>query len=307
MTSVDKFRAAMRELPLVAILRGLQPAEALAIGEALVEAGFRLIEVPLNSPQPLASIALLRRRFPQAMIGAGTVLTAADARDVAAAGGELVVAPNFDRDVVAETLRLGMTSLPGIMTPTEAFAALGAGAHGLKLFPAELASPAVVRALLAVLPNGTPLIPVGGIGADNLASGGRPARRVSASVRPSTGPGTMRRRSGSRPQPSCRHSSAMRMRGGGEGDREPRDFFPAAPAAGAVTLWMGLRVDGRDVSMYRPRWSARACWSGRDGARTDGMGKRQERRSRRHRQASPLGDRHYNPPGSGVLRVGLAQ
>ncbi len=169
MTSVDKFRAAMRELPLVAILRGLQPAEALAIGEALVEAGFRLIEVPLNSPQPLASIALLRRRFPQAMIGAGTVLTAADARDVAAAGGELVVAPNFDRDVVAETLRLGMTSLPGIMTPTEAFAALGAGAHGLKLFPAELASPAVVRALLAVLPNGTPLIPVGGIGADNLA------------------------------------------------------------------------------------------------------------------------------------------
>ena len=169
MTSVDKFRAAMRELPLVAILRGLQPAEALAIGEALVEAGFRLIEVPLNSPQPLASIALLRRRFPQAMIGAGTVLTAADARDAAAVGGELVVAPNFDRDVVAETLRLGMTSLPGIMTPTEAFAALGAGAHGLKLFPAELASPAVVRALLAVLPNGTPLIPVGGIGADNLA------------------------------------------------------------------------------------------------------------------------------------------
>ena len=169
MTSVDKFRAAMRELPLVAILRGLQPAEALAIGEALVEAGFRLIEVPLNSPQPLASIALLRRRFPQAMIGAGTVLTAADARDAAAVGGELVVAPNFDRDVVAETLRLGMTSLPGIMTPTEAFAALGAGVHGLKLFPAELASPAVVRALLAVLPNGTPLIPVGGIGADNLA------------------------------------------------------------------------------------------------------------------------------------------
>ena len=169
MTSIDKFRAAMRELPLVAILRGLKPAEALAIGEALVEAGFRLIEVPLNSPQPLASIALLRRRFPQAMIGAGTVLTAADARDVAAAGGELVVAPNFDRDVVAETLRLGMTSLPGIMTPTEAFAALGAGAHGLKLFPAELASPAVVRALLAVLPKGTPLIPVGGIGADNLA------------------------------------------------------------------------------------------------------------------------------------------
>ena len=170
MTSVDKFQAAMRELPLIAILRGLKPAEAAEIGEVLVEAGFRLIEVPLNSPQPLASISALRRRFPQAMVGAGTVLTAADARDVAAAGGELVVAPNFDRDVVAETLRLGMTSLPGIMTPTEAFAALGAGAHGLKLFPAESASPAVVKALLAVLPKGTPLIPVGGIGADNLAA-----------------------------------------------------------------------------------------------------------------------------------------
>ena len=170
MTTVDKFRAAMRELPLVAILRGLKPAEATEIGAVLVEAGFRLIEVPLNSPQPFDSIAALRQRFSQAMVGAGTVLTAAEARDVAQAGGELVVAPNFDRDVVAETLRLGMTSLPGILTPTEAFAALGAGAHGLKLFPAELASPAVVKALLAVLPKGTPLIPVGGIGADNLAA-----------------------------------------------------------------------------------------------------------------------------------------
>lgn len=170
MNSVDKFKTAMGELPLVAILRGLKPEEAADIGDVLVEAGFRLIEVPLNSPQPLDSIATLRQRFPQAMIGAGTVLTAAEARDVARAGGELVVAPNFDCDVVAETLRLGMTSLPGILTPTEAFAALGAGAHGLKLFPAELASPAVVKALLAVLPKGTPLIPVGGIGADNLAA-----------------------------------------------------------------------------------------------------------------------------------------
>ena len=170
MNSVDKFKTAMGELPLVAILRGLKPEEAADIGDVLVEAGFRLIEVPLNSPQPLDSIAILRRRFPQALVGAGTVLSAADVRDVASAGGELVVAPNFDRDVVAETLRLGMTSLPGILTPTEAFAALGAGAHGLKLFPAELASPAVVKALLAVLPKGTPLIPVGGIGADNLAA-----------------------------------------------------------------------------------------------------------------------------------------
>ena len=166
--TVDKFKAAMRELPLVAILRGLKPEEAPAIGDVLVEAGFRLIEVPLNSPQPLDSIATLRKRFPDAVIGAGTVLSAAEARDVASAGGELVVAPNFDREVVEETVRLGMTSLPGILTPTEAFAALKAGAHGLKLFPAEIASPAVVKALLAVLPKGTPLIPVGGIGADNM-------------------------------------------------------------------------------------------------------------------------------------------
>lgn len=168
--TADKFQAAMHELPLVAILRGLKPTEADPIGDVLFEAGFRLVEVPLNSPQPFDSIARLRQRLPQAMVGAGTVLSVAEVRDVAAAGGELVVAPNFDRDVVVETVRLGMTSMPGIMTPTEAFAALAAGAHGLKLFPAELASPAVVKAMLAVLPKGTPLIPVGGIAADNLAA-----------------------------------------------------------------------------------------------------------------------------------------
>ncbi|MGQ3301348.1 2-dehydro-3-deoxy-6-phosphogalactonate aldolase [Reyranella sp.] len=170
MKTVERFEAAMRALPLVAILRGVKPAEAPAIGEALFEAGFRLIEVPLNSPQPLDSIAALRERFPDAVIGAGTVLTAAEVREVASAGGELVVAPNFDRDVVEETVRLGLVSLPGILTPTEAFAALKEGAHGLKLFPAELASPSVVKALLAVLPKGTPLIPVGGIGAENMAA-----------------------------------------------------------------------------------------------------------------------------------------
>lgn len=168
MTAIDKFKEAMAELPLVAILRGLKPDEAPAIGDVLVEAGFRLIEVPLNSPQPLDSIAALRKRLPQALIGAGTVLTVAEARDVARAGGELVVAPNFESEVVVETVRLGMVSLPGILTPTEAFAALAAGAHGLKLFPAEIASPAVVKALLAVLPKGTKIVPVGGVGADNL-------------------------------------------------------------------------------------------------------------------------------------------
>jgi 2-dehydro-3-deoxyphosphogalactonate aldolase len=168
-TPLDKFKEAMRALPLVAILRGLKPTEAEAIGDVLVAAGFRLLEVPLNSPQPLDSIALLRKRFPQALVGAGTVLTAQEVRDVAGAGGELIVAPNFNREVVLETVRLGLVSLPGVMTPTEAFAALEAGAHGLKLVPAELASPAVVKALLAVLPKGTPLIPVGGIASGNLA------------------------------------------------------------------------------------------------------------------------------------------
>ena len=166
--AIDKFESAMRELPLVAILRGLKPAEAPAIGDVLVEAGFRLIEVPLNSPQPLDSIALLRKRFPDAVVGAGTVLAARQVKEVAAAGGELIVAPNFSREVVVLTVALGLVSLPGILTPTEAFAALDAGAHGLKLFPAELASPAVVKALLAVLPRSTPLIPVGGIAAGNL-------------------------------------------------------------------------------------------------------------------------------------------
>ncbi|CAN7334884.1 2-dehydro-3-deoxy-6-phosphogalactonate aldolase [Variovorax sp. LjRoot290] len=171
MTSpLDKFSAAMQQLPLVAILRGLTPAEAPEVGDAIVEAGFRLLEVPLNSPQPLESIALLRRRFPDALVGAGTVLDAQQVREVHAAGGELIVAPNFNAEVLAEAARLGLVSLPGVMTPTEAFGALAAGASGLKLFPAELASPAVVKALLAVLPKGTPLMPVGGITPGNMAA-----------------------------------------------------------------------------------------------------------------------------------------
>jgi len=169
-TPLEKFTAAMLDLPLVAILRGLTPAEAPAIGDAIVEAGFSLLEVPLNSPQPQDSIALLRQRFPKALVGAGTVLSAAQVREVHAAGGELIVAPNFDAEVIAEAARLGLVSLPGVMTPTEAFGALAAGATGLKLFPAELASPSVVKALLAVLPRGTPLMPVGGIAPDNMAA-----------------------------------------------------------------------------------------------------------------------------------------
>jgi len=169
-TPHDKFTAALPDLPLVAILRGLTPAEAPAVGDAIVGAGFRLLEVPLNSPRPLESIALLRKRFPQALVGAGTVLDARQVRDVKAAGGELIVSPNYQPEVIAEATRLGMVSLPGIMTPTEAFGALAAGATGLKLFPAELASPAVVKALLAVLPAGTPLMPVGGITPGNMST-----------------------------------------------------------------------------------------------------------------------------------------
>ncbi|MDH6165855.1 2-dehydro-3-deoxyphosphogalactonate aldolase [Variovorax boronicumulans] len=168
-TPLEKFNAAMRELPLVAILRGLSPAEAADVGDAIVEPGFRLLEVPLNSPQPLDSIALMRARFPEALVGAGTVLDAQQVRDVHAAGGELIVSPNFNAAVIAEAVKLGMVCLPGVVTPTEAFGALAAGATGLKLFPAELASPAVVKALLAVLPTGTPVMPVGGITPLNMA------------------------------------------------------------------------------------------------------------------------------------------
>ena len=168
LTPLEKFSAAASQLPLVAILRGLSPGEANAVGDAIVEPGFRLLEVPLNSPQPYESIALLRARFPQALVGAGTVLSVAQVHQVREAGGELIVSPNFNAEVVAEAARLGLVCLPGVMTPTEAFGALAAGATGLKLFPAELASPSVVKALLAVLPSGTPLMPVGGITPSNM-------------------------------------------------------------------------------------------------------------------------------------------
>ena len=167
--SLDQtFRAALAACPLVAILRGITPREAVPVGQGLVDAGFRLLEVPLNSPDPLASIAALAAAFPQALVGAGTVLRRADVGPVQAAGGRLVVAPNFSAEVVQEAVELGMACLPGVATPTEAFAALEAGATGLKLFPAEMISPAVVKAIRAVLPPDTLLLPVGGISPDNL-------------------------------------------------------------------------------------------------------------------------------------------
>ncbi len=160
----------MAQLPLIAILRGLAPTEAPVMGEALVSSGFAIIEVPLNSPEPLHSIAALTKLFPQTLIGAGTVLNAQQVKDVHAAGGRLVVAPNFNPAVVAQAVALNMVVLPGVATPTEAFAALDAGAHGLKLFPAEMISPATVKALRAVLPPSATLMPVGGITPNNMAA-----------------------------------------------------------------------------------------------------------------------------------------
>jgi 2-dehydro-3-deoxyphosphogalactonate aldolase len=160
---------AMAQLPLIAILRGLTPAEAPAIGQALVSSGFALIEVPLNSPEPLHSIAVLTQQFPQALIGAGTVLNVQQVQAVHAAGGRLIVSPNFNPAVVAQALALGLVVLPGVATPTEAFGALEAGAHGLKLFPAEMITPAIVKALRAVLPQEAALLPVGGITPGNMA------------------------------------------------------------------------------------------------------------------------------------------
>jgi 2-dehydro-3-deoxyphosphogalactonate aldolase len=170
MNARQSLDAALAACPLVAILRGLKPDEALAVGQALVDAGWRLIEVPLNSPDPLASIASLARQFPQALVGAGTVLEPAQVAAVQQAGGKLIVSPNFNEAVVREAVRLGMVCLPGVMTATEAFAALAAGATGLKLFPAEMVTPAVVKALRAVLPADTVVLPVGGITASNMAA-----------------------------------------------------------------------------------------------------------------------------------------
>jgi 2-dehydro-3-deoxyphosphogalactonate aldolase len=145
MNSPEQFRSALATCPLVAILRGLTPGEAKPVGAVLVASGWRLIEVPLNSPDPLSSIRVLAAQFPDALVGAGTVLQPQQVSEVHAAGGRMIVAPNFHPGVVREALRLGMVCLPGVFTATEAFAALDAGATGLKLFPAEMISPAAVK------------------------------------------------------------------------------------------------------------------------------------------------------------------
>lgn len=156
-------------LPLIAILRGITPAEAPAIGTALVNAGITTIEVPLNSPDPLQSIAALSRHLGDtAIVGAGTVLSVADVNDVAQAGGQIIVSPNCNTEVIQATKALDLQSWPGVFTPTEAYAALDAGADGLKLFPGAMAGPTGLSAMRAILPKGTLVYAVGGAGPENF-------------------------------------------------------------------------------------------------------------------------------------------
>ncbi|MBY0302457.1 MULTISPECIES: 2-dehydro-3-deoxy-6-phosphogalactonate aldolase [Sphingomonas] len=172
MTDTDAaFDRAFAACPLVAILRGLTPAEAPAVGDALVDAGLTLIEVPLNSPDPFDSIALLARRLgDRAMIGAGTVLDPGDVARVRDAGGTLIVSPNTDTAVIRATRAAGLVSLPGYFTPSEGFAALAAGASALKLFPADGTTPTFLKAQRAVLPRSARVLAVGGVTPDNIAT-----------------------------------------------------------------------------------------------------------------------------------------
>ncbi|SER38644.1 2-keto-3-deoxy-phosphogalactonate aldolase [Faunimonas pinastri] len=165
----ERLSAAMSVLPLVAILRGLKPTEAEGIAASLVEAGFSIIEVPMNSPEPLKSIEIIRKSVPaEVVVGAGTVLEPAWVDDIANAGGEIIIMPHADTKVISTAHNKGMACVPGVSTPTEAFAALAAGADALKAFPAELIPPAGIKAWRAILPKGTELLPVGGITPDNM-------------------------------------------------------------------------------------------------------------------------------------------
>lgn len=169
MSPADTLRDYLGQCPLVAIIRGVTPAEAESIGRAIFETGIRIIEVPLNSPDPLASISALSAALGgQALIGAGTVLDPAQVDDVREAGGRLIVSPDCNPEVIAAAAAAGMVSTPGYFTPSEAFDAIRAGAHGLKLFPAEAASPAMLKAQLAVIPRHIPILVVGGIKPDSM-------------------------------------------------------------------------------------------------------------------------------------------
>jgi 2-dehydro-3-deoxyphosphogalactonate aldolase len=168
---MNELQPRLASLPLIAILRGVRPQTAVAIGEALIAAGFVALEVPLNSPEPLASIERLARAFGErALIGAGTVLQPAAVETVAAAGGRLIVMPHSDPAIIRAAKAKGLFCVPGVATPTEAFVALEAGADALKLFPAEALPPTVVKAWRAVLPKDVWLLPVGGITPDAMAA-----------------------------------------------------------------------------------------------------------------------------------------
>ena len=165
MTPTEELKSRLAECPLVAIIRGVTPDEVVEIGEAVWGAGIRIVEVPLNSPDPLDSIARLAKSLgDRALVGAGTVLDPAQVGEVRAAGGRLIVSPNTHAPVIEATVAAGMISLPGYFTPSEAFEAVRAGAAGLKLFPAEGAGPAVLKGQMAVLPKHVPVLVVGGIG-----------------------------------------------------------------------------------------------------------------------------------------------
>jgi 2-dehydro-3-deoxyphosphogalactonate aldolase len=169
MNAREVFQKYLGECQLVAIIRGVTPDDAVAVGEAIYEAGIRIIEVPLNSPDPLKSIEKLAKKLgDKALIGAGTVLEPPQIAEVKKAGGRIIVSPNTNVEVIAASAEAGLVSSPGYFTPSDAFAAIGAGATALKLFPAEGASPAVLRAHLAVLPKDVPIIVVGGVKPDNM-------------------------------------------------------------------------------------------------------------------------------------------
>jgi len=170
-SAIEEYDSHFAQCPLIAIIRGVTPDEAVDIGGALIEGGIRIIEVPLNSPEPLKSIERLASRFgEQVSVGAGTVLNPEQVQQVRDAGGRLIVSPNMSPAVIRATAEAGVVSCPGIFTPTEAFTALEAGAHTLKLFPAEAATPKVVKALRAVLPSDVSLVVVGGVGPDSIPS-----------------------------------------------------------------------------------------------------------------------------------------
>lgn len=166
-----KFIAAFESCPMIAILRGVTPDEAAAHGQALYDAGFRIVEVPLNSPDPLASIAALRQALPrEVIVGAGTVLRPEFVEEVARAGGELIVMPHGDTQIVRTAKEAGLACAPGVATPTEAFAALASGADVLKMFPAEQLGAVVVKAWRAVIARRVPLVPVGGVTPENMSA-----------------------------------------------------------------------------------------------------------------------------------------